>query len=511
MKNKYFYGKKMATLKELKELATKEKLKGRSSMNRDQLCQELNKLDKYELDCSPNRRKSSPKKQPKKRRSKGSPKQTSPPKPKKGKEERNLEKFTVKQLKEELKERKIPFKTTLRKAELILLLQQNEKSPPKKSPPKKSPPKTSPIKNFASSPPPLPKPQLLESERKRENLQKLLDKEFSSKWRETPPKKKEKKEGIVEWKNGKMEKEVEEIRQHYNKVNNDRRKEENILALRKFNNFIKKFLIEDAYYDYVVPGKPVLTAEDFMDNDEYPGSNTVLDICCGRGGDMMKWFGVNATEVVFCDISNKSLEEAKRRYDAIKGPKYKAKFLQVDCFSSDVTKALKKIGAPKFDVISCQFAVHYAFSDEQRVNNLFTTIDENLNEGGVFLGTTTNSRWLLERGRKEKKFGNKVFQVEFEHQVTKKEEAKDYGIGYSFSLANAVEDLKEYVVKPQVLKKKGEEVGLELVQIKNFKKYDEELMKRGHYADKHNMKIGTLTPQEKPLLDAYITFIFHRE
>jgi len=219
--------------------------------------------------------------------------------------------------------------------------------------------------------------------------------------------------------------------------------------------------------------------------------------------------------VVFCDISNKSLEEAKRRYNAIKGAKFKAKFLLVDCFSSDVTKALRRIKAPKFNVISCQFAIHYVFSDEQRANNLFTTIDENIEEGGVFLGTTTNSRWLLEHGRKQKMFGNEVYQVDFEKQITKKEELKDYGLAYSFSLANAVENLKEYVVKPQVLMKKGEEVDLELVQIANFKKYEKTVLMNDPYKDfedyvNDRFYVGKLTPQEKELLDAYIVFIFKR-
>lgn len=46
-----------------------------------------------------------------------------------------------------------------------------------------------------------------------------------------------------------------------------------VLFLRNFNNFIKSVLINDAC-DKLPPMK----------------SLSVLDICCGKGGDLNKWF-----------------------------------------------------------------------------------------------------------------------------------------------------------------------------------------------------------------------------
>ena len=177
----------------------------------------------------------------------------------------------------------------------------------------------------------------------------------------------------------------------------------------------------------------------------------------------------------------------------------------MDCFSPEI---LKKLKGKKFDIISCQFALHYAFSSKDKVDTVFKTIQESLREGGAFIGTTTNARWLLDgfERRKNHTFGNSVYQVKFDAKTDKD---ADYGMAYSFSLSGAVEDLREYVVKPKVLIGHAEKIGLAAVHMQNFKMYEKEAMKEEEYKKlKGFMKVQPLTKEEGELKEAYISFIF---
>ena len=62
------------------------------------------------------------------------------------------------------------------------------------------------------------------------------------------------------------------------------------IFLKKMNNFIKTLLIKDA-----VGGRKNLS---------------VLDLCCGKGGDLDKWQKVQVAHYVGSDLSDKSVYEA---------------------------------------------------------------------------------------------------------------------------------------------------------------------------------------------------------
>jgi len=64
------------------------------------------------------------------------------------------------------------------------------------------------------------------------------------------------------------------------------------IQLKKFHNDVKRELIK-AYAG---------------------GASRLLDLACGRGGDMKKWADAQIAEVVGVDLSPKEIEEAQRRY-----------------------------------------------------------------------------------------------------------------------------------------------------------------------------------------------------
>ena len=75
----------------------------------------------------------------------------------------------------------------------------------------------------------------------------------------------------------------------------EKRAESPILPLRRFNNWIKACLIQ-----------------------EYtPPLANVLDLCCGRGGDLSKWEHAEACHVYCVDAS---VESMMRPFDATTNP-----------------------------------------------------------------------------------------------------------------------------------------------------------------------------------------------
>ena len=82
----------------------------------------------------------------------------------------------------------------------------------------------------------------------------------------------------------------------------------------------------------------------------------VLDFACGKGGDLTKYRKANVGTYTGVDIALESVRrDAVERYNG-GGYPFPARFIAGDCFTADLTEVLEERA---FDVISCQFAVHY--------------------------------------------------------------------------------------------------------------------------------------------------------
>ena len=76
--------------------------------------------------------------------------------------------------------------------------------------------------------------------------------------------------------------------------NQDIREASDTIFVKKMNNFIKTLLINEVTYR-----KRALS---------------VLDLCCGVGGDLNKWQRAGIAHYVGSDLSSKSVEEAHGRH-----------------------------------------------------------------------------------------------------------------------------------------------------------------------------------------------------
>ena len=202
----------------------------------------------------------------------------------------------------------------------------------------------------------------------------------------------------------------EEAENHYNRLirNKDERHKSRIFHMRNLNNWLKAVLIEQ--------GVQALSYQ--------PPHETlkVLDFGCGKGGDFFKWCSVpgGIGEYVGIDIAKRSLEDLVQRVNN-GDPRARNKLAKVvaadmgkqNLFPSSSTLPLDyythstcmwKLGTPfgpddeaKYDIASCQFAIHYMFQTLERADFFFSQVSKLLVSGGVFVATTIDCRVMFEK------------------------------------------------------------------------------------------------------------------
>jgi len=137
---------------------------------------------------------------------------------------------------------------------------------------------------------------------------------------------------------------------------------EDFKEMRKFHNIIKNDLVKRFTFD----------------------KTSLLDLACGKAGDLHKWINSDIQEIVGIDINPEFLKEANRRLNENKSHK-KITFYELDLSKNSISKDLGI--DKKFDVINCQFAIHYFFENKNTVVNFFENVKNHLNDNGVFIGT----------------------------------------------------------------------------------------------------------------------------
>ena len=141
--------------------------------------------------------------------------------------------------------------------------------------------------------------------------------------------------------------------------------------------------------------------------------NTVLDIACGRGGDLLKMYYATVLEYVGIDVSLDGLTSkvngAESRYEEHKRTHanfFKTTFIHADARAPlDYESQVRALGGMsdknkglmekyfnsdpkrgfKFDRINCQFAVHYFLKDETTWKNFKLNINNTLKNGGYIM------------------------------------------------------------------------------------------------------------------------------
>lgn len=199
------------------------------------------------------------------------------------------------------------------------------------------------------------------------------------------------------------------VRQHYNAVpqrgRDWRKTDSRIKGLRSFNNWVKSTIIHK-----------------FSPTDDGNGAPLrVLDLGCGKGGDLGKWqqapqpvgilIGIDPAEI--------SVEQARERHVQMwrggnrggRGGRgggrpqrtFDAEFFAQDAFGHSIANIpiVRHIGFDPgvpasrrgggFDVVSMMFCMHYAFESEAKARGMLQNVAGSLVKGGRFFGAIPNS------------------------------------------------------------------------------------------------------------------------
>eukprot|EP00923_Selenidium_pygospionis_P040601 GHVN01070099.1.p1 GENE.GHVN01070099.1~~GHVN01070099.1.p1 ORF type:complete len:286 (+),score=11.39 GHVN01070099.1:104-961(+) len=236
----------------------------------------------------------------------------------------------------------------------------------------------------------------------------------------------------------------EEIALHYDHITNISRKENRretpCIALRSFHNWIKAVLFQKA----VRPG------------------DYVIELGCGRGGDLPKYQKLQPKHVYFLDISQEAIQECQRRYLLHHRNSYRADFILCDIFSED----FRRLSFPPVDCISCQFSFHYAFSSEENVLQALREVSRRLVKRGLFFGVVSDGGAILdatENGIIEKI--SEYCRISFLEPYSSE---KDFGVSYSVYLEGLVKGCPEYLVKKKVFLRAFDRTGFEVLEYTNL-------------------------------------------
>lgn len=288
---------------------------------------------------------------------------------------------------------------------------------------------------------------------------------------------------------------------HYNErpqENRMSRKLSPIYQMRKFNNWLKSVLI----FLHTQPGY------------------SVLDLCCGKGGDLHKFAQADIITYVACDTADISVKELANRYNSMNKPPFRPILLVGDCFDVRVSDFLPP--QIMFDIVSCQFAIHYAFETESRVRGLLQNVTDRLKPGGFFIGTTVDANVVVRKVRAvtDLSIGNSVYRVTFDQKFASKRFAHGtpYGFRYNFKLDQSVDDCPEFLVHFPSFQRLAEEYDLELVMLNNFHDFFAEFSsdKYPRYRDLlHSMRVlneeFTIEPDQWDAIYLYTAFAFRRK
>lgn len=275
-------------------------------------------------------------------------------------------------------------------------------------------------------------------------------------------------------------------------------------SLRRFNNWVKSVLI-----------------------GEYVGQGfTVLDIGCGKGGDLLKYKNARIAFYVGTDIDENSVLNARQRFQQSR-PGFEAVFVVGDITDPEVSisQALRPDFDIEYDCVSSQFMANYLLGSEANLRRYFTNVTEKLKPGGFFLGTIPDANVIVKKLRtvgQDLTFGNSYYSIRFLNDKFPVEQGP-YGLEYGFYLEDSVGDRKkrdfgfeteyvtEYLVLMDVFEKVANDYGLELVIARNFHSFYEEFSQS--YAKLFaRMTHGCTFDQEQwDIAYLYLAFVFRKQ
>jgi SAM-dependent methyltransferase len=242
-----------------------------------------------------------------------------------------------------------------------------------------------------------------------------------------------------------------------------------------------------------------------------PKGSSLFDIACGKGGDIKKWIDAGFTKVMGIDVVRDNIEnrkngayartlEAQKKFnfdhnktpyvyitaDASKRITHEYIENMEDADDKYIFKMLWGLTPPSqikdpsltryqnfmkggFDVISCQFAIHYFFENETTLDNFIFNISNNLKHGGYFIGTCLDGYAIKQKLSNIKK--NESIQGTRDGRVLwnikklyEKNDTMKLGEQIEIFMESIGKPIKEFLVDFNLLKTKMNEKGIDVLR-----------------------------------------------
>ncbi|XP_075212734.1 RNA guanine-7 methyltransferase [Lycorma delicatula] len=254
---------------------------------------------------------------------------------------------------------------------------------------------------------------------------------------------------------------------HYNMLEEkglSERNQSRIVYLRNFNNWIKSMLINE-FLEKVRNSKPA------------GAPLKVLDMCCGKGGDLFKWRNGRITHLVCVDLAETSVKQCQKRFEDIQERMrrdrnfqrcFTAEFIPADCTKVRLRTHYKDPSI-SLDLVSCQFSFHYSFESLAQAECMLQNAAECLQPGGFFIGTMPDANEIMARleASESLSFGNDVYRITFDSE---KKPYALFGGKYDFHLEGVV-NCPEFLVHFPTLERLAEKYGLQKVKKEKFEDF----------------------------------------
>ena len=258
-------------------------------------------------------------------------------------------------------------------------------------------------------------------------------------------------------------------------------------------------------------------------------SGILLDIGCGKGGDLNHWIDSKLSMVIGIDISKDNLDnnnngacnrildkrsiqdstlldnmlfiwaDSAKLYSNGSAGRDDINKYYLDILYGNISKSLiknKKLrgfhnitsieNGYGFDIVSSQFNLHYFLKDKETLHNLFTNVSTNLKKGGVFIGNCLDGNdvlAILGSNKKVTKTSNndkKIWEITKRCTVSAlKDNDSCLGQKIDVFFETINQTLSEYLVNFNYLAKQCTNYGLQLKSLESFRDIQGELISSG--------------------------------
>jgi len=228
---------------------------------------------------------------------------------------------------------------------------------------------------------------------------------------------------------------------------------------------------------------------------------SLLDLACGKGGDIPKWRDNNIKTVVGIDYIHNNIDDPKdgacSRYNFYKLQAEKSaksipktyflvgdagksilqgqsvtdsrySSLQYDLWNTDIYSNTNFANS-KFDIISVMFAAHYFFKSESILDDFISNINDNIKEGGLLIGCCFDGKAIFDKLQKlpingyieGTLRGAAIWRIKKKYNISEfSDDSSSLGQSIDVLIYSIGQIIEEYLVNFEYLKKKLEEINV---------------------------------------------------